>query len=332
MRCHFEAQGSLLVLKLLDGLSRPNNNSPVRGRIRRFSSNARRRLIRFMARMRMKGCRATFITLTFKGYPTNAVAKMALHAFLQRIARRCKIASCVWRMEYQKRGSVHFHLLCFNLPYWDWKEILTAWKACSRQHTARIHVTLIKSRRGVMNYVSKYIAKMEKKGGHTFFIQVPYLHGYKKWRKGRFWGYHNKKHLPLGQKYEGVLVNDNLIKKLSNAAWEIIGTETRYNSVSFHLFTDNAFHLFKSYLKQGGLTMDEWRNSQQITSREYKNFAYQERRFSEGDLKNDYVKPKPSLSRGRAAILLAPCTKGWVSRAFKVDRLPPSVSNLPKLC
>jgi len=332
MKCHFEAQGSLLVLKLLERKPRPNNRCSVRGRIKRFSANARRRLIRFMARMRMKNCRATFITLTFKGYPTNEVAKMALHAFLQRIARKFPQASAVWRMEYQQRGSIHFHLLCFNLPYWDWKEILEAWKACSRQHRARVHVTLVKSRKGVMNYVSKYIAKTEKKGGHTFFIQVPYLHGYKKWRKGRFWGYHNKKHLPLGQKFEGVLVNDSLIKKLSNAAWEIIGTETRYNSVSFHLFTDKAVSLWTRYIEKGGLTIDEWRNSRQATEREYRDYAYLDKHFSERELVNDYVKPKVSLSRGRVAILLAPCTKNWASRQFRTERAPSALAGIPSLC
>ena len=332
MRAHFEAQGSLLVLRLLERKPRPNNAVSVRGRIRRFSSNARRRLMRFMARLRMKGVRATFITLTFKGYPSNEVAKLALHAFLQRIARNFPEASAVWRMEYQKRGSVHFHLLCFNLPYWHWEEILKAWKACSRQRVARIDVQLVRSRRGVMRYVSKYIAKVETKGANAFFIQVPYLHGHRKWRKGRFWGYHNKKHLPLGQKLEGVLVDDKLIKRLSNAAWEIIGSETRYNSISFNLFTDHAASLWTRYIGLGGLTIDEWRNSQQVTSREYRDYAYMDKHFSERELVNDYVKPKVSLSRGRAAILLAPCTKNWASRQFRTERAPSALATFPQLC
>ena len=329
MNCHFEAQGSLLVLRLMERKPRPHNAVSIRGRIRRFSSNARRRLMRFMARLRMNGVRATFITLTFKGFPSNEVAKLALHAFLQRIARKFPEVSCVWRMEFQKRGSLHFHLLCFGMPYWDWKEILEAWKACSRQRVTRIDVQLVRSRRGVMRYVSKYIAKVETKGRNAFFIQVPYLHGHRKWRKGRFWGYHNKKHLPLAQKLEGVLVDDKLIKRLSNAAWEIIGSETRYNSVSFHLFTDKAVSLWTMYIGKGGLTIDEWRNSQQVTSREYKDYAYMDKHFSERELKNDYVKPKVSLSRGREAILLAPCTKNWASRQFRVKRVPDAMATFP---
>lgn len=320
MRALLTAQGSLLSLKLTDVTPRPNRAGSIRGRIRRFSANARRRLIRFMACLRMKGIRATFITLTFKGYPSNAEAKRALHAFIQQMARSYPNASAVWRMEYQRRGSIHFHLLAFNLPYWRQQELQATWERCSHQTMGRADIRLVRTRKGVMFYVSKYIAKVDKKTGSTSFIQVPYLHGYKKWRKGRFWGYHNKKHLPLAQKFEGVLVDDKLIKKLSNAAWEIIGVETRYNSISFNLFTDRAASLWSLYIGQGGLTIDEWRNSQQVTSKESRDLAYIDQHFSDSAIRSDYEKHKVSLSRGRGAILLAPCTKNWASRQFQTTR------------
>jgi len=332
VKAHFEAQGSLLVLRLLERIPRPNKAVSVRGRIRRFSSNARRRLIRFMARLRMKGCRATFITLTFKGYPTNAEAKRCLHAFHAHVKRNYPMASMVWRMEYQKRGAIHFHLLCFNLPFWPQKELGETWSRITGEGKSRVDIRLVRTRKGIMFYVSKYIAKTDEKSGFTSFIQVPYLHGYKKWRKGRFWGYHNKKCLPLGQKFEGILTDDKLIKRLSNAAWEIIGTETRYNSISFHLFTDKAVSLWTRYIEKAGLTIDEWRNSMQVTSRESRDLAYIGRHFSERDFEIDYVKHKSSLSRGREAILLAPCTKNWASRQFRVRRVPAALATIPQLC
>jgi len=332
MRAHFEAQGGLLVLKLLDAQKRPHVLAPIRGRIKRFSTNSRRRLLRFMARLKMQGVRATFITLTFKGYPTNAEAKRALHAFMSYLSRNFPKASACWRMEYQERGAIHFHLLCFNLPYWPQKALGEVWTRITRETASRVDIRLVRSRRGVMHYVSKYIAKVEKKSGFTSFIQAPYLHGYKKWRKGRFWGYHNKKHLPLGQKFEGVLINDNLIKKLSNAAWEIIGSETRYNSVSFHLFTDRAASLWKLYIAKGGLTIDEWRNSQQVTRREYTDMAYITSHFSERDFKNDYEKHKVSVSRPRSARSVQPCTRDWVSQRSFLNRATGELSFRPKLC
>jgi hypothetical protein len=261
------------------------------------------------------------MTLTFKGYPSNKEAKRCFHAFLQILYRKFSQASAVWRVEYQTRGSLHFHILAFNLPYWDWKEILKAWKRITHQIVARIDVRLVRSRRGVMFYISKYIAKVEKRHGKTFFIQAPYLHGYKKWRKGRFWGYHNKKYLPLGEKLAGILKDDKLIKKLSNAAWEQIGTGTRYNSISFTLFTDSARALWIRYIKLGGMTIDEWANSQQITRWQYKTDAWFDRRFSSDDLKIPKVSALGKMSRANEVSAFQPCTSDWLRRSSRVDRL-----------
>jgi hypothetical protein len=261
MRAYFEAQGTLLVLRVINPQKRRNFAVSTRGRVRSFSAQSRRRLLRFMARLKAKGVRATFMTLTFKGYPSNAEAKRCLHAFLQVLRTKFVSASAVWRMEYQGRGSIHFHMLVFNLPYWDWKEVLATWKRISHQSKARIDIRQVRSRRGVQSYVSKYIAKVERRVKKTFLVYVPYLHAGRKWRKGRFWGYHNKKLLPLGQKFTGVLTEGSLITRLSKAAWEIIGFETKYASISFHLFHDHAVSLWEMYMAKGGLDMSEYKNS-----------------------------------------------------------------------
>jgi len=321
MKAYIEAQGSLLVMRIMETLQRPNRGGGMRGKIRTFSYKSRLRLMRFMARLKMAGVRATFMTLTFKGYPTNEVAKMALHAFLQRVVRKFPTASAVWRMEYQQRGSIHFHLLWFNLPYWDWKEILEAWKACSRQRVARIDVQLIRSRKGVMSYVSKYIAKVEKRSGITFLVHVPYLHAGRKYKKGRFWGYHNKKALPLGEKVAGVLTDSKTIKRLAASAWEMIGQDTRFGSISFNLFHDKAFALACRNIEAGGVYTDEYTWSRQFTEREYRDHAYIAQRFSDSDFRNDYVKHKPDHARSRSVRSIQPCISGWVSRSSFVSRL-----------
>lgn len=322
MIAYIEAQGSLLRMRVLGQGARPPVSSSVRGRIRGFSAKSRLRLLRFFARMRMTGVRATFITLTFKGYPTNEVAKLALHAFLQRIARSFPTASCVWRMEYQKRGSIHFHLLCFNLPYWDWKEILAAWKACSRQRIARIDVTLIKSRRGVQSYISKYIAKCDKKSGKAFFIHPPYLHGCRKWRKGRFWGYHNKKALPLGEKFEGLLTDTKAIKRLSNAAWEIIGSATRFGSLSFHLFYDKAVSIARQNVNMWGREFDEWEYTIKDHTRAKNTHHPYTDTFSDNELR---IRKRLRLGKrvkGERSELVQPLTRLWLSRASLIIRCP----------
>lgn len=319
MKAYIEAQGSLLTMKVMERRYKRPYTGGIRSRIRSFSAKSRNRLLRFMARLKMAGVRATFMTLTYKGYPSNAVAKKNLHTFLQRIIRKFPQASAVWRVEYQKRGSLHFHLLCFNLPYWDWKEVLQAWKECSGQHRARIDITLIRSRRGVMNYVSKYIAKVERPPGITFFISTPYLHGRRKWRKGRFWGYHNKKLLPLGEAVSGVLTSNSTINRLSDAAWKIIGAATRFNSISFSLFHDHATSLAIRNIEQGGLFLDEWKWSQQMTPKENRDVEYAASRFSEAELETPKTEALTIKSRPRSAGTVQPCTLSWLQRASFIN-------------
>jgi len=320
MRAYLEAQGSLILLKVLDAKKRPFSGVSKRGRIKSFSAQSRRRILRFMARIRAGGYRATFITLTFKGYPTNARAKMVLRRFTMRLSRFAPKASFVWRMEYQTRGAIHFHLLCFGLPYWEQKEVQEAWQACTEEDYSRVDIRLVKSKRGVMHYVSKYIAKRSKAKPSTSLVSVPYLHGRRKWRKGRFWGYHNKERLPLGQKYTGVLLKSDLIKRFSRAAWEIIGYETKFNSISFHLFSDSAVALFRRYIDAGGLDADEWRWSTQLTPQEHDDYAYQHSHFSQADYDLDYERAKPCVSRPRSAGTVQPCTREWLAQSSFVSR------------
>lgn len=320
MRAYIEAQGGLLLVRLLGQSARPVLGASKRGRVKSFSQKSRLRLMRLLARVRIKKVRATFITLTFKRYPSNAEAKKRLHAFLEHIRRHYPEASCVWRMEYQERGAIHFHLLCFDLPYWDWSDLLATWKAITGQDVARVDIRLVRSRRGVQSYVSKYIAKVDRKKRKTFLVYPPYLHGLRKWKKGRFWGIHNKKALPLGEKVMGVLTVTKEIKRLSDAAWKIIGDKVRYGSVSFHLFSDHAERIAKMNIEVGGLYWDEFSWARQFTEREYADYDYIASHFSQTELDNDYAKPLTEMSRPRSAGTVQPCASLWVTRSSFIVR------------
>jgi hypothetical protein len=315
MKAFIEAQGSLLTMRVVGSKKQRRSFIAKRGKIRGFSYKSRLRLLRFMARLRMLGVRATFITLTYRGYPSNAQAKRNLHAFLEHIRRCYPSASCVWRMEYQSRGSIHFHLLCFNLPYWDWKEILATWKGITDQDISRIDVRLVRSRRGVMSYVAKYIAKVERRVKKTFLVFVPYLHKARKWRKGRFWGYHNKKALPLGEKIMGVLLETKGIKQLAKSAWEIIGYETRFGSLSFHLFVDHAISIAIRNIEAFGLFSDEFTWSRHVEERWYEDQTFIRKHFSERDIEASTDEALGFSSRPRSAQGVQPCTKNWLHRA-----------------
>lgn len=269
----------------------------------------------------MIGVRATFITLTYKGYPSNARAKADLKAFLRVVRTNFPDASAIWRMEFQERGSIHFHLLVFGLPYWDWQEILATWKSITHQSVARVDVRLVRSRRGVQFYVAKYIAKVEKRIRKTFLVYVPYQHKMRKWKKGRFWGYHNKKALPLGQKVTGVLLETKGIKQLAKSAWEIIGYNTRFGALSFHLFVDHAISIAMRNIETFGLFSDEWTWSRQVHEKEYVDFAYQDKHFSEADFRSDRAKSQVAASRPRSVQSIQPCTRNWTLRASYVSPL-----------
>jgi len=317
---YIEAQGSLLLMKVRGGQYSPVTRGGKRGRIRSFSSQARRRILRFMARIRAGGQRAVFVTLTFKGYPTNAQAKETLRRLKMRISRKHNNASFVWRMEYQRRGSIHFHLICFNLPFWKQSDLQQVWTECTGEVSSRADIRLIRSKRGVMHYVSKYIAKRPEKGRKTSLVYAPYLHASRKWRKGRFWGYHNAKRLPLGQKLTGVLVNDTLIKRLAAFAWSIVGTENQYGALSFHLFWDGALLLCHNCVDEGGLDMDEYRSSCQINSRDYANWEWLDKHFPSAEQDALHVQPKSASSWPAKQPEVQPLTKRWLNKAFRSDR------------
>lgn len=326
MIAYIEAQGSLLRVRQLDRPKKENWGGGVRGRIHKFSIKSRQRLLRLFARMRMKGVRATFITLTFARYPTNKESKRALKAFIQYLRDNFPKASAVWRMEFQGRGSIHFHLLAFELPFWKWQDLLATWKKCSNQSRARIDIRLVRSRRGVMHYVSKYIAKPDRKHSSTFFIHAPYQQKGRHWRKGRFWGYVNKKALPFGELVEGLLTDEKAIRRMSNAAWEIIGNDTRFGSFSFHLFYDNAIAVATRNIEAFGRYLHEWEYTIRDHRKRPSKYESAHEHFSERELEID---KRPTIGRpvkGERSEACEPLTgallvaKHWLDRAQRVGR------------
>jgi len=100
---------------------------PIReeGDITRFSAASRRRLMALFNRCR-RDADCIFLTLTYhRRDPPAEEAKEHLNALRSALSRRWSDvrASVVWRMEFQERGQIHFHLLVYGLRY-DAKEAL----------------------------------------------------------------------------------------------------------------------------------------------------------------------------------------------------------------
>lgn len=168
-RFAIEFQGGLIQTALRYGkqtqAQRVKKDTAKRGGIGGFSRKSRNRLMKKMARLAFpkKGAKPKLITLTYpKYYPDTKTAKKHLRAFLERLRRMCPKSSAMVRLEYQKRGAPHFHLIVYGLPYLD-KETLQAWWGDIIGHEKPFtRIEVIKSRRGVMSYVSKYVAKVHK--------------------------------------------------------------------------------------------------------------------------------------------------------------------------
>lgn len=138
----------------------------VRGKCRGFSAASRRRLFRKLAMLQRDQVAAgKFVTLTYpQSYPTPTKAKEDLRAFLKRLRRHWPEAAAIWKIEPQKRGAPHFHLLVLGIKHLDKNWLSRAWyevvgSGDERHFRAGTAVEAVRSYRGAMAYVSKYLGK-----------------------------------------------------------------------------------------------------------------------------------------------------------------------------
>jgi hypothetical protein len=132
--------------------------------------------------------KALFLTLTYpREYPADDVAKRHLDTFAKRISRKWPNAAFVWRIEAQKRGAPHFHLLVYGVEFvpkaWlsrVWYEIVGS--KDDRHLRAGTQVAYCHTIRQVLHYASKYAAK-EEQGVRPI--------------EGRQWGVKGRKNLPI---------------------------------------------------------------------------------------------------------------------------------------
>jgi len=198
-----EAQGTLLVFR--DGFKHTpmaHRAATRRGTIKTFTQASRRRLIELMARLSVSKTRATFLTLTFSGIPSTADAKAAFRRFTMRLRRRYPRVSGIWRLEYQERGSPHFHMILFDLPFIPQSSLQRAWEECTRESCSIVHIAFLRGgKRQAMYYVSKYLAKTGKPAAVGSLDKAAYQHADEsdEDEPGRFWGWINRAELPFAE-------------------------------------------------------------------------------------------------------------------------------------
>lgn len=216
--CTRENRGSLTVY-LGGGLlqvKKPKSSIPgnlgggVRGEISTFSAGSKRRLLYTFGKIQ-RSALPVMITLTYpEEFSTESqVWKNDLRKFWQRLERLLPVG-CVWKLEPQKRGAPHFHMLVWGLdrvPLYDLRVwISKAWYevvgSCDLKHLrAGTKVETVRSWRGVMAYASKYLGKV--------------LNDLVGWdQPGRFWGVKGSKNIPWAKMFSMGLTMRQCIKLL----------------------------------------------------------------------------------------------------------------------
>jgi hypothetical protein len=151
-----------------------------------FSRESRTRLYRSLATIR-KDTMPCFVTLTYPGeFPGDPeIWKNHLKLFLKRLCYKYKDASGYWKLEPQKRGAPHYHLMVWGVEYFElWAWVGQVWfdvvgSGDIRHLHAGTRVELVKFKAGLMRYVGKYIAKIPD-------LPEDLLEAWK--HAGRWWG------------------------------------------------------------------------------------------------------------------------------------------------
>jgi hypothetical protein len=159
----------------------------VRGKCVGFSPASRLRMKKRLAKLSLKGKYSFFITLTYpEKYVTDMrLSKRDLDVFRKAFARAFNtFVGGFWRLEYQKRGAPHYHMLLISDKAVSKKKIIKfiekRWPQIVRtsylreggneneyrqhyeKHKKSGHnVQFMKSREMVTNYISKYISKLD---------------------------------------------------------------------------------------------------------------------------------------------------------------------------
>lgn len=254
-----EKQGQVVRVVNLTDCTPKEPPSSKRGEIEEFSRKSRRRLIDLIQRLDTASVRKTFVTLTFSFPVTPLWAKASLKRFLARLRYHYPEVSGIWRVEPQKRGAPHFHLILLNLPYVEQAILQNVWTECTQEARSIVHVTLIRSVRGLTYYVSKYIAKVEAQEKLASLDYQPYPQNSVWHWTGRHWGYINKEHLPFAERQIGMICDQEVARYFWWCSSAKARGRRKTSVRSTRWYTEDAQKVFDYAITSGGfeLTREE---------------------------------------------------------------------------
>ena len=177
----------------------PQKGGGKRGGITQFSNGSRRRMLKMMAKTELQS-HPLMVTLTYPGeFPGEPkVWKKHLKNWLQRLKYHFPGVGGVWKLEPQKRGAPHYHLLVWGVAgeFWCFTEwVKRSWfEVVNSGDIKHLHagtrVEAIRSERGVMAYAGKYVGKTTQKMELGEDLQ-------KAWGEaGKWWGVFGMENIP----------------------------------------------------------------------------------------------------------------------------------------
>ena len=174
----------------------------IRTKISRFSSRSARTLADFLARCKY-GKGVIFMTLTHTSRESRSPiqAKDAIDRFGKNITYRYPSFSALWRLERQKNGEPHFHLIVWGLEGIDLTEFFRyakkSWKkAMQLESTPMIDIKPISGSVGACLYLCGHSVKVNQTWPGEEI--------------GRYWGKINAKAIPMFDLVEAEIDEDFL--------------------------------------------------------------------------------------------------------------------------
>lgn len=180
------------------------------------------------------------LTLTMRDKVHAREAKRLFFVFLKRWRRKYTSLSGIWKMEFQRRGAPHFHMILYNAGYISKDHIRQVWGDVIGQEKPFTRIERIKSYRQGMSYVAKYLGKIEDTGfNNRSNLTVDKETGEMvQMSVGRHWGVFNRLHIPWANETTETIALDGswwLIRRYCSDFWSLLAERDMYG---FSIFTD----------------------------------------------------------------------------------------------
>lgn len=134
-----------------------NSSRNLRSKVDYLFLFANKRSVRTYRNKKIKDFKCTFLTLTLPATqktPTSVLQKEVFEPFLQSLRQRLGMQNYVWRLEFQKNGNAHYHIITDT--YVDYYFARRRWNECLEYHGYITDYSSIMSAMSYSEYEYKY--------------------------------------------------------------------------------------------------------------------------------------------------------------------------------